>query len=152
MSKYLMIALFALAAVLGGVLLKRDRDALQGEVTEARRQVAQLQQQAQQAAQALQTRDELDKQRFKEMTDAKHEIDGLRDELAAGTKRVLVRATCPASVPAAAGPTGVDDAGNPELTDAAGQDYLRLREQIVTTEAQLQGLKDYIRQVVQGAK
>lgn len=151
MSKHLIIALFAMAAVLGGVLLKRDMDALQGDVTEARRQVAQLQQQAQQAAQALQARDNLDKQRFQEMTDAKHEIDGLRDELAAGTKRVLVRATCPA-VPAATSTSRVDDAGNPELTADAGQDYLRLREQIVTTEAQLQGLKDYIRQVVQGAK
>lgn len=151
MSKHLIIVLFALAAVLGGVLLKRDMDALQGDVTEARRQVAQLQQQAQQAAQALQARDELDKQRFKEMTDAKHEIDGLRDELAAGTKRVLVRATCPA-VPAVTSSSGVDDARDAELTATAGQDYLRLREQIITTEAQLQGLKDYVRQVVQGDK
>jgi len=151
MTKYLLIALFTLVAVLGGVLLKRDRDSLRVEIASARSQVAQLQRQAQQAAQTLLARDVLDKQRFQEMTDAKHEIDGLRDELAAGTKRVLIRATCPA-VPAATQPSGVDDARDPALTATARQDYLRLREQIVTTEAQLQGLQDYVRQVVQVAK
>lgn len=152
MSKYLMIALFTLVAALGGVLLKRDRDSLRVEIADARSQVARLQMQVQQAAQALQARDDLDKQRFQEMTDAKNQIDNLRNELAVGTKRVLVRATCPTAVSAAAGTTSLDDAREPALTATAGQDYLRLREQIVTTEAQLQGLQDYVRQIVQGAK
>lgn len=152
MSKYLMIALLALAAVLVGVLLKNDRDTLLHEISESRARVFKLEQQAQQAAQALEARDTLDKQRFEEMSHAKNEINDLRDQLASGTKRVLVRATCPAAVPASTSPTGLDDARNPELTTLAGQDYLRLREQIVTTEAQLRGLKDYVRQVVQGAK
>lgn len=151
MTKYLLIALFAVAALLGGLVLKGNRSALLHEIDEANGRVAQLEQLARQATQALQARDELDKQRFQEMSDAKNQIDSLRDQLAAGTKRVLVRATCPA-VPAAASPTSVDDAGNPEITAAARQDYLRLREQIVTTEAQLQGLQDYVRQIVQGAK
>lgn len=152
MTKYLLIALFTVVAVLGGLVLKGNRDALLREVDEANGRVAQLEQQARQATQALQDRDELDKQRFQEMSDAKNQIDSLRDQLAAGTKRVLVRATCPAAVPAATGPTVLDDAGNPALTANARQDYLRLREQIVTTEAQLQGLQDYIRQIVQGPK
>lgn len=152
MTKYLLIALFTVVAVLGGLVLKGNRDALLREIDEANGRVAQLEQQARQATQALQARDELDKQRFQEMSDAKNQIDSLRDQLAAGTKRVLVRATCPAAVPAATSPTVVDDAGNPALTANARQDYLRLREQIVTTEAQLQGLQDYIRQVVQGPK
>lgn len=151
MSKYLMIALFTLVAALGGVLLKRDRDSLRVEIADARSQVARLQMQVQQAAQALQARDELDKKRFQEMTDAKQEIDGLRGELAAGTKRVLVHATCPA-VPASTSSTGLDDAKDPAITANAGQDYLRLREQIVTTEAQLVGLQEYYHQVGQGAK
>ncbi|MBJ2240593.1 lysis protein [Pseudomonas sp. MF6768] len=151
MTKYLLIALFAVAAVLGGLVLKSNRDALLREVDQANTQVAQLEQQARQATQALQARDDLDKQRFQEMSDAKNQIDSLRDQLAVGTKRVLVRATCPA-VPSATGPTGLDDAKDPALTTAAGQDYLRLREQIVTTEAQLQGLQDYVHQVVQGVK
>lgn len=152
MNKYLLIALFTLVAALGGALLKRDRDSLRVEIADARSQVARLQQQAQQAAQALQARDELDKQRFKEMSDAKNQIDSLRDQLAVGTKRVLVRATCPAAMPAATSSTGLDDGAEPALTANARQDYLRLREQIVTTEAQLQGLQDYVRKVVQGAQ
>lgn len=152
MTKYLLIVLFAVAAVLGGLLLKGNRDALLREIVEANGKVAQLERQAQQATQALQARDDLDKQRFQEMTDAKNQIDTLRDQLATGTKRVLVRATCPAAVPAVANPSGVDDAEAPSLTADARQDYLRLREQIVTTEAQLQGLQDYVRQVVQEVK
>lgn len=151
MTKYLLIALFAVAAVLGGLVLKSNRDALLREVDQANTQVAQLERRAQQATQALQARDELDKQRFQEMSDAKNQIDSLRDQLAVGTKRVLVRANCPA-VPAPASTASLDDGAEPALTAHARQDYLRLREQIVTTEAQLAGLQDYIRQVVQGGK
>lgn len=147
MTKYLLIALFTLVALLGGLVLQGNRNALLREIDEANNRVAQLESQAKQATQALQARDQLDKQRFQEMSDAKNQIDSLRNQLAAGTKRVLVRASCPA-VPAATGPTGLDDAKDPALTTAAGQDYLRLRDQIVTTEAQLAGLQEYVRQVV----
>lgn len=152
MTKYLLIGLFTLVGLLGGLVLKGNRDALMREIDEANSKVAQLEHQAQQATQALQARDDLDKQRFREMSDAKNQIDSLRDQLAAGSKRVLVRAACPTAVPAASGSTSMDDAREPALTAAAGQDYLRLREQIVTTEAQLEGLQEYVRQVVQGVK
>ncbi|WP_054889845.1 lysis protein [Pseudomonas sp. NBRC 111129] len=151
MNKYLLIALFTTVALLCGLVFKGNRDALLREIGEANNRVAQLERQAEQATQALQARDDLDKQRFQEMSDAKNQIDSLRDQLAAGTKRVLVRATCPA-VPADASSTSLDDAREPTLTANAGQDYLRLREQIVTTEAQLAGLQEYVRQVVQGVK
>ncbi|AXM95640.1 lysis protein [Pseudomonas plecoglossicida] len=152
MNKYLLIAIFTTVAVLGGLVLKGNRDALLREIDEAKSQVVQLERQAQQATQALQARDELDKQRFKEMSDAKKQIDNLRDQLAVGTKRVLVHASCPPAVSAAAGTTSLDDAREPALTAIARQDYLRLREQIITTEAQLAGLQEYYRQVGQGAK
>lgn len=151
MNKYLLIALFALAAVLVGLYLKHDRDQLTAELEASSTEISKLKAEAESSRLALVARDALDKKNFEEMTNAKNEIGALRDQLAAGTKRVLVRANCPA-VPAAPGATSLDDARDAELTAAAGQDYLRLREQIVTTEAQLQGLKDYIRQVVQGAK
>lgn len=151
MNKYLLIALFAMAAALAGLYLKHDRDMLTGELAASTAEISRLKAEAESSRLALVARDALDKKNFEEMTSAKNEISVLRDQLASGTKRVLVRATCPA-VPAAASSSGVDDAGNPELTADARQDYLRLREQIVTTEAQLQGLKDYIRQVVQVAK
>ena len=148
MTKYLLIALFAVAAVLGGLVLKSNRDALLREVDQANTQVAQLEQQARQATQALQARDDLDKQRFQEMSDAKNQIDSLRDQLTAGTKRVLVRATCPTAAPSTTGSTSLDDARDPAIAADARQDYLRLREQIIVTEAQLAGLQEYIRQVV----
>lgn len=151
MTKYLLIALFTVVAVLGGVVLKSNRDGLLREIDEANNRVAQLELQAQRAAQTLQARDELDKQRFREMSDAKNQIDSLRDQLDSGAKRVHVRATCPAVRPST-GTTSVDDAREPTLTASAGQDYLRLREQIVTTEAQLAGLQEYVRQVVQVVK
>lgn len=152
MNKYLLIVVFALAALIGGLVLKHERDLLVGDLAAASSEVVQLKAQAELARLAVLARDDLDKKNFEEMTNAKNEIDGLRDQLAAGTKRVLVRATCPAAVPASASPTSVDDARSPELTADARQDYLRLREQIVTTEAQLAGLQDYVRQVVRVIK
>ena len=151
MNKYLIFAVFALAALIVLLAMKHERDQLVSDLAASSAEVVQLKAQAESARLAVLARDDLDKKNFEEMTNAKNEIESLRDQLVVGTKRVLVRATCPA-VPAAASPTSVDDARNPEITAAARQDYLRLREQIVTTEAQLQGLQDYIRQVVRGPK
>ena len=151
MTKYLLIALFTTVAVLVGLYMKHERDLLVSDLATASAEVVQLKAQAESARLAVLARDELDKKNFEEMTNAKNEIEDLRDQLNAGTKRVLVRATCPAVQPST-GTTGVDDAREPALTANAGQDYLRLREQIVTTEAQLSGLQEYVRQVVQSAK
>ena len=151
MNKHLLIALFTTVAAIVGLYLKHDRDQLLGELTTASTEIAQLKAEAESARLTLTARDALDKKNFEEMTNAKNEIGDLRDQLNAGTKRVLVRATCPAVQPSTS-TTSMDDAREPALTANAGQDYLRLREQIVTTEAQLAGLQDYIRQVVQGVK
>ena len=151
MNKYLIFAVFALAALIVLLAMKHERDQLVSDLAASSAEVVQLKAQAESARQALLARDDLDKKNFEEMTNAKNEIEDLRDQLTAGTKRVLVRATCPAVQPST-GTTGVDDAREPALTANAGQDYLRLREQIVTTEAQLSGLQEYVRQVVQSAK
>lgn len=152
MNKYLIFAVFALAALIGLLTIKHERDLLVSDLAASSAEVVQLKAQAESARLSLLARDDLDKKNFEEMTNAKNEIEGLRDQLAAGTKRVLVRATCPAAVPEVASPSGVDDAREPELTATARQDYLRLREQIITTEAQLHGLQEYISQVVQAVK
>lgn len=152
MTKYLLIAVFALAALLGGMYLKHDRDQLIGDLSTATEQMARLNAEAESARLALVARDELDRRFFEEMTNAKNEIDSLRADLAAGTKRLLVRASCPKQLPTVAGTTSVDDATRPELTADAGQDYLRLRDQIITTESRLTGLQEYVRQVVQVKK
>lgn len=145
--KYLVIVSFAIAAVLCGVLLKSERDRLVRELDAAHAQVEQLQADAESTRHGLEARDEIDKRRFQELSDAKNEIDKLRSDVLSGSKRLLVKASCP-KLPAAAGASGVDDAGNAELTADARQDYLRLREQIAVKEKQLDGLQEYVRVVV----
>lgn len=67
-------------------------------------------------------------------------------DVAAGRRRLLVNATCPAM------PTGkstatasMDDAPTARLTDAAEQDYFTLRARIETVTKQLTGLQAYMR-------
>lgn len=148
MNKYLIIALFTTVAVLVGLNMKNERDGLVARLETSNARVEQLEADAKVAAMALTARDALDKKQYEEMTNAKNENEGLRAQLSVGTKRVLVRATCPKQLPTTTGTTGLDDGAEPTLTTSARQDYLRLREQIIVTEAQLAGLQEYIRQVV----
>lgn len=88
----------------------------------------------------------LDARYTKELADAKAENDALRDDFAAGSRRLLVNATCPAM------PTGkstsaarVDNAARPRLADSAQRDYFTLKERVTTMQKQLEGAQDYIR-------
>ncbi len=88
----------------------------------------------------------LDARYTKELADAKAENDALRDDVAAGSRRLLVNATCPAM------PTGkstsaarVDNAASPRLADSAQRDYFTLKERVTTMQKQLEGAQDYIR-------
>ncbi|EKF6051818.1 lysis protein [Salmonella enterica] len=88
----------------------------------------------------------LDAKYTKELADAKAENDALRDDVAAGRRRLLVNATCPAM------PTGkstsaarVDHAASATLTANAERNYWRLRDGIATVTKQLEGAQDYIR-------
>lgn len=88
----------------------------------------------------------LDARYTKELSDAKAENDALRDDVAAGRRRLLVNATCPAM------PTGkstsaarVDNAARPRLADSAQRDYFTLKERVTTMQKQLEGAQDYIR-------
>lgn len=151
MSRYLVIALSAVAAVLFVVFLAHDRARLAEELMDSRAKVTKLQADAEFAAQTLAARDALDRKYIQEMSDARRENDSLRAAVDAGRKRVLVKASC-AKLPAAAGTPGVDDGAGAELNADARQDYFDLREQIVETEKQLAGLQEYVRQVVQAVK
>lgn len=152
MTRYLIIALFTTVAVLVGLYMKHERDLLVHDLATSSAEIVQLKAQAESARLAVLARDDLDKKNFEEMTNAKNEIEDLRDQLVAGTKRVLVRATCPAAVSATPGASVMGDAEAPSLTASARQDYVRLRGQIVTTEAQLQACQAYVNQVVQVVK
>ncbi|EBG0211793.1 lysis protein [Salmonella enterica subsp. enterica serovar Louisiana] len=88
----------------------------------------------------------LDARYTKELADAKAENDALRGDVAAGRRRLLVNATCPAM------PTGkstsaarVDNAASPRLADSAQRDYFTLKERVTTMQKQLEGAQDYIR-------
>ncbi|HFH0417319.1 TPA: lysis protein, partial [Salmonella enterica subsp. diarizonae serovar 61:i:z] len=88
----------------------------------------------------------LDARYTKELADAKAENDALRDDVAAGRRRLFVNATCPA-MPAGktASTSGVDNAASATLTANAERNYWRLRDGIATVTKQLEGAQDYIR-------
>ncbi|EMW9314810.1 lysis protein [Salmonella enterica] len=87
----------------------------------------------------------LDARYTKELADAKAENDALRDDVAAGRRRLHVNATCPAVVRKATPTPGVDNASTATLTADAERDYWRLRDGIATVTKQMEGAQDYIR-------
>uniref|UniRef100_UPI003F58CAF6 lysis protein n=1 Tax=Vibrio cholerae TaxID=666 RepID=UPI003F58CAF6 len=80
-----------------------------------------------------------------ELTAAQEEIDNLRDRLSSGPERVYVKADCPAAMPDKPGAGSVGDATAARLTEAAQQDYLRLRQMMADNLQQTKYLQDYIK-------
>lgn len=85
----------------------------------------------------------LDAKYTKELADAKAENDALRDDVAAGRRRLHIKAVCQ-SVREATTASGVDNAASPRLADTAERDYFTLRERLVMMQAQLEGAQQYI--------
>ena len=75
--------------------------------------------------------------------DAKAENDALRDDVAAGRRRLHIKAVCQ-SVREATTASGVDNAASPRLADTAERDYFTLRERLITMQKQLEGTQKYI--------
>ncbi|WP_252369330.1 lysis system i-spanin subunit Rz, partial [Escherichia coli] len=65
----------------------------------------------------------------------KSENEALRDNVAAGRRRLHIRAICPSLRKATTAP-GVDNAA-PRLADIAEQDYFPLSEGLITMQKQL---------------
>ncbi|HBC7480591.1 TPA: lysis protein [Proteus mirabilis] len=86
---------------------------------------------------------QLDIKYTQELASAKNEIDTLRDAVNSGSKRVYVKAECPAVT------KNLTESGSNETTarlnKAVEQDYLRLREMIVENEQQTLYLQNYIK-------
>ena len=76
----------------------------------------------------------------KELADAKAG-DALRDDVAAGRRRLRIKAVCQ-SVREATTASGVDNAASPKLAIPAERDYFTLRE--ITMQKQLEGTQKYI--------
>lgn len=86
---------------------------------------------------------QLDVRHSQELASAKNEIDTLRDAVSSGSKRVYIKAECPA-VTKNSTESGSDET-TARLNKAVEQDYLRLREMIVENEKQTLYLQNYIR-------
>lgn len=91
----------------------------------------------------IQSLHELDTMYTQELTNAKTEIDSLRDAVKSGTRRVYIKADCP-KVGTDTTKVGRDES-SPRLSEATEQDYWRLREMIAENEKQTLYLQDYIR-------
>ena len=118
------------------IIYKAQRDKNARELKLANATITDMQQRQRDVA-ALDTR------YSKELANAKAENETLRADVAAGRRRLRIRAVCPA-VREATSPSGVDDAASPGLTDTAQRDYFTLRERIATSEKMIQGLQEYI--------
>ena len=88
----------------------------------------------------------LDQKYTADLYAAERRIDELSDSLAAGPKRVFVRAKCPSGGAETSTSGSVGDGGAAELAGATRQDYLRLVRGIAKQDAQIRYLQDYVRQ------
>ncbi|EQC2673786.1 lysis protein [Yersinia enterocolitica] len=89
----------------------------------------------------------IDIKHTKELADAKSENERLRADIANGTKRLQLNATCTKPMSKTTGPASVPDDASARLTDSAERDYLSLRERIGIATSQINGLQDYITNV-----
>ena len=133
-----LVIMLAAVAFLSDLLgdVRRERDSLTSQLTE---QVA-INKDYKSRIQSLH---ELDTMYTQELTNAKTEIDSLRDAVKSGSKRVYVRAECPKT--GADTTTGMDDGRPATLARDAEPDYFHLRKQLETLEKQYLGLRDYVK-------
>ena len=85
----------------------------------------------------------LDAKYTKELAYVKAENDALRDDVAAGRRRLHIVAVCQPQCEATTA-SGVDNAASPWLADTAERDYFTLRERLITMQKQLEGTQKYI--------
>lgn len=147
MKLNVVLGIATLCAALLIFALKKDVDRLESELVLAQEVVERQAFLAQKAAENMSARDEIDKKYAQELRDARQEIEGLRADVAAGNKRLRVKAVCPVRVPSAASAASVDDAVGAELDSAARSDYFALRERVILTEKRLAGLQEYVKNV-----
>ncbi|PHM64675.1 lysis protein [Xenorhabdus sp. KJ12.1] len=84
----------------------------------------------------------LDEIYIEKLANAKTEIDTLRADVAAGRRKLRIQASCPVSETASSGSVG--DAGTPQLTESAKQNYYDLLRMMAENRQQTEYLQDYI--------
>ena len=80
----------------------------------------------------------LDAKYTKELADAKAENDALRDDVAAGRRRLHISQSVSQCVKPPP-PPAWDNAASPRPADTAERDYFTLRERLITMQKQLEG-------------
>lgn len=147
MSGKLTAALIAvLSALLVGVVYYHGQtEKLQRDVVEITTVAKQRQATIDQIETQRQAVAAIDIKYTKELADAKSENERLRADIANGTKRLQLNATCPKPVSKTTGTASISDDASARLTDSAERDYIYLRELIGIATKQIEGLQEYIR-------
>ncbi|MDE9427803.1 lysis protein [Xenorhabdus bovienii] len=86
---------------------------------------------------------ELETKHRQELDNAKSEIDTLRADVAAGRRKLRIKAICPVLETTSSG--GLVDATTVELSGETGSTVLDIREDIINDLAKLRYLQDYIK-------
>ncbi|WP_458114668.1 lysis protein, partial [Escherichia albertii] len=111
------------------IAYKEQRDKKVSELKQAIATIADMQQRQRDVA-------ALDAKYSRELANAKAENETLRADVAAGRRRLHIKAVCQ-SVREATTASGVDNATSPRLEDTAERDYFTLRERLMTMQMQL---------------
>ncbi|HHV2819709.1 lysis protein [Escherichia coli] len=119
------------------ITYKEQRDKKVSELKQLTATIADMQQRQRDVA-------ALDAKYSRELANAKAENETLRADVAAGRRRLHIKAVCQ-SVREATTASGVDNATSPRLEDTAERDYFTLRERLMTMQMQLEGAQEYIR-------
>ena len=119
------------------IAYKEQRDKKVSELKQAIATIADMQQRQRDVA-------ALDAKYSRELANAKAENETLRADVAAGRRRLHIKAVCQ-SVREATTASGVDNATSPRLADTAERDYFTLRDRLLTMQKQLEGAQEYIR-------
>lgn len=89
----------------------------------------------------------VDEKQTENLNNAKAQIRQLSDDLRSNNKRLLVKAVCPRASDNNSSSTSVDDARPARLEVDAEQNYLRLRRELETLEAQYLGLRERVKEI-----
>ncbi|WP_407716567.1 lysis protein [Escherichia albertii] len=120
------------------IAYKEQRDKKVSELKQAIATITDMQQRQRDVA-------ALDAKYSRELANAKAENETLRADVAAGRRRLHIKAVCQ-SVREATTASGVDNATSPRLADTAERDYFTLRERLIIMQKQLEGAQLYIRE------
>ena len=146
--KSILTACALLASFAGGYWLADNgwQKKASKERAEAATYIAQLSEQHRKKEHELSKNAEaLDRKYTADLSAAERRIDELSADIAAGPKRVFVRAKCPSGSAEASTSGSVGDGGAAELDEGAKQSYLRLRSGIERQRIQIMYLQEYIR-------